>query len=149
VSPISVSLAELDQAWADRLEADTDFATAIGMDAANEVRLYRGWPHDLLAKPANEDMPRGTYFRVIRKPLTENPEVVMIQSDLWGTRTQWDQLTAADDAMTAALTDSKGGAATWFDAARSLYLSSRLVDSDDPQEEFFIRRRHLWEVAPA
>jgi hypothetical protein len=146
---ITPSLTELDQAWAARLEADTNFAAAIGVDANNEVRLYRGWPHELLAKPAEDNLPRGTWFRVDQQPLTENPELLLIQSDLWVWRNQLAQLYAASNAMMVALTDRRGGAATWFDATLGIHVSSRLVDSNDPQEEFFIRRRHLWEIAPA
>jgi hypothetical protein len=146
---ITPSLTELDQAWAARLEAAPAFAAAIGVDANNEVRLYRGWPHELLAKPAEDNLPRVTWFRVDQQPLTENPELLLIQSDLWVWRNQLAQLYAASNAMMAALTDGRGGAATWFDATLGIHVSSRLVDSSDPQEEFFIRRRHLWEIAPA
>lgn len=146
---ITPSLVQLDKAWAARLEANSDFTTAVGTDGVGDVRLYRGWPHELLAKPVKLNLPRVTFFRVDQQPLTENPELLLIQSDLWVWRDQMSLFDAATEAMMESLTDGRGGATTWFDSDLGIYVSARLVDSNDPPEPVLIRRRHLWEIAPA
>lgn len=65
----------------DRLAGDPVLADLVGRDAEGEVRLYWGWPADLLEKPSEDEFPRGSYFLVAGEPNRRTRAVVDIQLD--------------------------------------------------------------------
>lgn len=150
---LSRSLRELERAWKSRIESYEPFATLVGEDAGGAVRLYRGWPKELLEDPRNDDLPRVTWFVAERRrPLGSEPAMVLIQSDLW----VWpddadggdDLLDAIDDAMLDRLTGADGNPAPWFDTVSGLWVSSKCLEGSDP-ESALLRRSRRWEVCPA
>lgn len=69
---------------ADRLATDPAYAGLLGNDEDGEVRLYWGWPHDVLDAPQAGHFPRATFLRVpgggIRRPGFGR---VRVQLDHW------------------------------------------------------------------
>lgn len=145
------SLGDLDAAWYARLNDDAAFAAALGLDSEGDLRLYRGWPKELLAKPVNQELPRVTFIVTDRRRLTSfEPPQILIQSDVWA----WPDdaagalatINAIDDRMLELLGDET--AVTWYDAARDIAVSSVMLEGGDPND-VLPRRRRLWQVAPA
>jgi hypothetical protein len=146
VSPLTLSLGVLDQAWAARLRDDPGFAAAVGLDTHGTARLYRGWPTALLEKPSAAAFPRVTWFRVDRQPLSSDPEYVILQSDIWAPKERFDLLDTIDNEMIALLTDGEGGATQWQDSAGNIGVSCAMLGGNDPQD-VLPRRTARWNVA--
>jgi hypothetical protein len=154
MSPVNASLGNLTLAWVDRLAGDATFASLVGTDSDGTVRLVHEWPDELLVKPSRDDLPRVTWLTTAIVRRSADPEHVIIASDIWdipadaadparGLAT----VNAIDDQMLALLYPDED-AATWFDTARGIYVSSVCIDGSDPPSRL-IRRRRLWQVAPA
>lgn len=70
--------------FAARAAADADLAALLGVDDAGAVRLYHGWPGEVLENPRPRHFPRATYYRSgggeQRRPGVGR---VRIRLDLW------------------------------------------------------------------
>lgn len=68
-----------------RLAADGDFAALVGYDDANQVRLYHGYPTELLNRdnPPDSEFPRVTYFRATSLKAAKGSGDLRIQVDIW------------------------------------------------------------------
>jgi hypothetical protein len=154
MSPVNASLGNLTLAWVDRLAGDATFESLVGLDSDGTVRLVHGWPDELLLKPSRDDLPRVTWITTAIVPRSADPEHVIIASDTWdipadaadpdrGLAT----VNAIDDQMLALLYPDEN-AATWFDTARGIYVSSVCLEGSGPPSRL-IRRRRLWQIAAA
>lgn len=119
---------EAELGMAARLAGDPDLADLIGKDAEGDVRLYWGWPVDVLEKPSEEEFPRGSYFLVVGTPHRRTRATVDIQLDwfVWpsGADGGKARLDAIDERAVELLHE-----ATWvFDGRRLYGLAGRARD---------------------
>lgn len=142
---LGLSLSGLDDAWARRLRADAAFAAAVGTDSSGAVRLYRGWPRELLLKPINANLPRVTFYVEDRAPAgTASPPTVVVASDVWAWH-DLDGLDAVDEAMMQAMS-GEHGCVIWYDSTLDIVVSSSFLDGSDPPDTL-PRRRRRWMLA--
>lgn len=66
-----------------RLAGDAALAALIGTDEIGEVRVYAGWPAELLDRPAATEFPRVTLFAATSDPIRPESGTVRLQVDVW------------------------------------------------------------------
>lgn len=134
----SASLGEAERGVRARLAADATLAGIVGLDAANEPRIYPGWPLELLTRPEQLAFPRITLLRVagdMRRPARGE---VRIRLDYWS----WDDVEQLDamDARATELLDEQH----WEHDGAQLYAFS--VGSSDRSGRAPRSRLHTFEV---
>ena len=152
IGTLTPSLAELDVAWVGRLRATAEFAALVGYEAddgrpeEDRLRLKRGWPAVMLARPTREAVPLVTWERLTTSSVGETPPFVQIVANVWVWAPDLALLNDIDNAMQTAF----GGfnIVPWEDPASHLWVSSALVSSLDPTSAKLNRRRTVWEVTP-
>lgn len=149
MSTVDAALSMLELAFVHRLKDDEEFSSL--------TRLKYGWPKELLEKPTKAGLPVVTWFVPSRVRLgNTEPGHLEIQTDVWvwpddqsGGR---EQLNAIDNCMMRLLGNETAltWEASWLDETTSFAIaaSSVCIDAGDPPEKL-LRRRRLWQVAPA
>lgn len=82
---MSTSLGIGESGFAARLVADTTLADLVGVDEANEVRVFHGWPAELLNRddPPASEFPRVTFLRTSSLKAAKGSGDLVIQVDIW------------------------------------------------------------------